>query len=383
MRPAWIEVDLAAYAHNLRAIRERVGDRRVLAVVKANGYGHGLVPIARTAVAAGADMLGVALVEEGIALRQAAIRAPILVLAPPLPEQAPAIVSHGLEQVVSHREVAEALAQAAAARGETVALHVKVDSGMGRVGVAPEQALELCREIAALPGARLAGVMTHFATADEPDVSYSRGQLERFLAVVRQVREAFPMPPLFHAANSGAIAAMPESYLDMVRPGLSSYGISPGPEGCELPLRPVMTLKARLTQIRDLPAGQPVGYGCTYTLTRPSRIGILPIGYADGYRRALSNQGEALVRGRRVPIRGRVSMDQLLVDLTDLPEVALGDEAVLLGSQGGDTITAWEIADRVGTIVDEVLVALTDRVPRVYSSVKHAAHSAQPERDCG
>jgi alanine racemase len=368
MRPAWIEVDLAAYAHNLRAIRERVGDRRVLAVVKANGYGHGLVPIARTAVAAGVDMLGVALVEEGIALRQAAIRAPILVLAPPLPEQARAVVSHGLEQVVSNREVAAALAGAAAARGETVALHVKVDSGMGRVGVAPAEALDLCREVAALPGARLAGVLTHFATSDEPDVSYSRVQVERFLAVVRQVREAFPVPPLFHAANSGAIAAMPEAYLDMVRPGLSSYGIPPGPEGCDLPLRPVMTLKARLTQIRDLPAGQPVGYGCTYTLTRPSRIGILPIGYADGYRRALSNQGEALVRGRRAPIRGRVSMDQLLVDLTDVPDVALGDESVLLGSQGGDTITAWEIADRVGTIVDEVLVALTDRLPRVYSS---------------
>jgi alanine racemase len=368
MRPAWIEVDLAAYAHNLRAIREQVGGRRVLAVVKANGYGHGLVPIARTAVMTGADMLGVALVEEGIALRQAAIRAPILVLGPALPEQARAVVSHGLEQVVSHREVAAALAREAVARGETVALHIKVDSGMGRVGVPPAEALDLCREVAALPGARLAGVLTHFATSDEPDVSYSREQLERFLGVVRQVRETFPSPPLFHAANSGAIATMPESYLDMVRPGLSSYGIPPGPHDCDLPLRPVMSLKARLTQIRDLPAGQPVGYGCTYRLTRASRIGVLPIGYADGYRRALSNQGEALVRGRRVPIRGRVSMDQLLLDLTDLPEVALGDEAVLLGPQGDDTITAWEIADRIGTIVDEVLVALTDRLPRLYTS---------------
>jgi alanine racemase len=367
LRPAWIEVDLAAYAHNLRAIREQVGGRRVLAVVKANGYGHGLVPIARTAVSSGAEMLGVALVEEGIALRQAAIRAPILVLGPPLPEQAGAIVSHGLEQVVSDREVAAALARAAAARGETVALHVKVDSGMGRVGVPPAEALDLCRAVASLPGARLAGVLTHFATADEPDIRFSREQLERFLTVVRQVREAFPVPPLFHAANSGAIAAMPEAYLDMVRPGLSSYGIPPGPQGCGLPLRPVMSLKARVTQIRDLPAGQPVGYGCTYTLTRPSRIAILPIGYADGYRRALSNQGEALVRGRRVPIRGRVSMDQLLIDLTDVPGAALGDEVVLLGSQGDDTITAWEIADRVRTIVDEVLVALTDRLPRVYT----------------
>jgi alanine racemase len=238
---------------------------------------------------------------------------------------------------------------------------------MGRVGAPPAEALDLCRAVASLPGARLAGVLTHFATADEPDIRFSREQLERFLAVVRQVREAFPVPPLFHAANSGAIAAMPEAYLDMVRPGLSSFGIPPGPQGCGLPLRPVMSLKARVTQIRDLPAGQPIGYGCTYTLTRPSRIAVLPIGYADGYRRALSNQGEALVRGRRVPIRGRVSMDQLLIDLTDVPGAALGDEAVLLGSQGEETITAWEIADRVPTIVDEVLVALTDRLPRVYT----------------
>jgi alanine racemase len=229
-----------------------------------------------------------------------------------------------------------------------------------------EAALPFCHEVAALTGVRLAGVCTHFATSDEPDPSYSVAQLERFLPIVRAVREVFPEPPLCHAANSGGICAMPESHLDMVRPGLIAYGVPPGPEGCELPIRAVMSLKARITQIRDLPAGQPVGYGCAYTLTRPSRLGVVPVGYADGYRRALSNQGEALVRGRRVPLRGRVSMDQILLDLTDLPGVGLGEEVVLLGQQGDDAITAWELGDRVGTIVDEIICGIAERLPRVY-----------------
>jgi alanine racemase len=370
MRPAWLEIDLTAFTHNLRVIRERVGGARLMPMVKANGYGHGIVQVSRAALAAGAEMLGVALVEEGIALRQAGIRAPVLVAGVALPEQAPTVVAHELAQVVSTLATAEAISRAADARATVAELHVKIDTGMGRVGVAPEDALDFCRAIAALPAVRLAGVMTHFATADEPDISYSREQLRRFLSVIAPIRGAFSPPPLFHAANSGAIATMPESHLDLVRPGLSCYGIPAGPHLAEMPLRPVMSLKAHVTQIRDLPAGERIGYGGTYTLTRPSRLGTVPIGYADGYRRALSNQGEALVRGQRVPVRGRVSMDQLVVDLTDVPEVVVGEEAVLLGRQGDDEITAWEIADRIPTIVDEVIVGMSDRLPRVYQTTR-------------
>lgn len=367
MRPAWIEIDLTAYARNLAAIREKVGGRPVMAVVKANGYGHGMVPIARTAIGAGAAMLGVALVEEGIALRQAGIEAPILVLAPALPEQAASIVAHGLEQVVSDSAVAEALSRAASARGKTVALHVKVDTGMGRVGVLPEAALTFCRQVAAMPSTRLVGVMTHFAAADEPDLTSARAQLDRFLGVVAEVREEFSQElPQFHAANSAAIVSLPESYLDMVRVGQFAYGVPSGPEPIGLAIEPVMSVKARITQLRDLPAGQPVGYGGAYTLTRKSRLGVLPIGYADGYRRALSNQAEVLLHGRRVPVRGRISMDQLLIDVTDVPEAAVGDEVVLMGRQGREEIPAWELARRAGTIVDEIVTGYHPRLPRVY-----------------
>jgi len=367
MRPAWIEIDLSAYSRNLAEVRRKVGGRRLMAVVKANGYGHGMVPVARAAVAAGVEMLGVALVEEGIALRQAAIAAPILVLAPSLPEQAPAVVAHGLEQVVTDRRAAEALSQASVQRERETRVHVKVDTGMGRVGVPPEAAVDFCREVASLPGVRLAGVMTHFAGADDPDLASAHAQLERFQRIVPAVSAALPHASLFfHAANSAAIAFLPESYFDMVRVGQFGYGVPNGPEAIGLSLSPVMTVKARITQIRELPAGQAVGYGGSYILERPSRLGVLPLGYADGYRRVLSNRAEVLLHGRRAPIRGRVSMDQLLIDLTDLPEVDLGDEAVLLGRQGEDEIPAWELADRAGTIIDEIVTGWHVRLPRVY-----------------
>ncbi len=369
MRPAWIEIDLAAYSRNLAEVRRKVGERRVMAVVKANAYGHGMEAVARTAVAAGAEMLGVALVEEGIGLRQAAVEAPILVLAPCLPERAPAVVAHGLEQVVTDPGVAEALSRAAIARGQVTPVHVKVDTGMGRVGVAPETAVAFCRNVVALPGLRLAGLMTHFASADNSDLASARAQLACFREVAPSVRRALPDTPLLlHAANSAAVAFLPEAYYDMVRVGQFGYGVPNGPEPIGLAITPVMTVKARLTQIRDLPAGRAVGYGGSSTLQRPSRLGVLPIGYADGYRRVLSNRAEVLLHGRRAPIRGRVSMDQILVDLTDLPEVALGEEAVLLGRQGADEIPAWELADRAGTIIDEIVTGWHVRLPRIYRS---------------
>jgi alanine racemase len=385
MRTAWVEVDLDAFAHNLRRIREQVGGRALMPVVKANAYGHGLVPMGQAAAACGAEMLGVAIPEEGMELRAAGVTIPIVVLGLALPEQAADVVGNDLQAVVSSLDLARSLGEAARRRGRVVPLHVKVDTGMSRVGVAPEEALTLCRAVTSLPGARLAGVMTHFATSDEVDNRFSVEQLRQFLEIVAAVQETIRPAPLFHAANSGAIAAMPGSYLDMVRPGLASYGlpaIDPAIAPCPLGLRAALSVHARVTQIRELAAGRRVSYGGLYETNRPSRLGVLPIGYADGYRRALTNQGEVLVRGRRAPVRGRVCMDQIVVDLTEIPDAQVGDEAVLLGRQGADEITAWEVAAKVDTIVDEVLVGLGARLPRRYrrmeasSAFSSAASSA-------
>jgi alanine racemase len=369
---AWVEVDLAAYRHNLREVARHTGTR-VLAVVKANGYGHGMVPVARAAIEAGAAFLGVATVGEGVRLREARVGAedgeaaiPILVMGAALEGQAESVAAHGLAQVVSRPELVRALEEAGARRGRKVPVHVKVDTGMARVGVPPGEALPFCRWVARQLHLQLQGVMTHFATSDEADISYSLGQLRVFRELVPALRAEFGPELLLHTANSGAIARMPDSWLDMVRPGLVSYGIPPSPDPTPLDLRPCLALRGRITQVREFPAGQRVSYGGLYTTLRPTLLGTLPIGYADGYRRALSNRGEALVRGRRAPIRGRVCMDQIVLDLTDIPGAAVGDVATLIGADGADQITAWDLGEAIPTIVDEVLVALGDRLPRVY-----------------
>ena len=369
---AWVEVDLAAYRHNLREVARHTGTR-VLAVVKANGYGHGMAPVARAAVEAGAAYLGVALVAEGVRLRQEEVGAsrggspiPILVMGAALAAQAEAIAAHRLAQVVTRPELAAALQEAGTRRGVRVPVHVKVDTGMGRVGVAPGEALRFCRWVARHSHLRLEGVMTHFATSDEEDISYSLEQLRVFRELAPALRAEFGPGLLLHTANSGAITRMPDSWLDMVRPGLVSYGISPSPEPIPLDLRPCLALRGRITQVREFPAGQRVSYGGIFTTRRPTVLGTLPIGYADGYRRALSNRGEALVRGRRAPLRGRVCMDQLVLDLTDLPGARVGDVATLIGADGADRITAWDLGQAIPTIVDEVLVGLGERLPRFY-----------------
>jgi len=363
---AWVEVDLDAYRHNLREIARHTGTR-VLAVVKANGYGHGMVPVARAAVQAGAAHLGVAMVAEGVRLREAGVvGTPILVMGASLEAQAEHVAAYGLSAVVTRPELAGALSRAGARQRVTMPVHVKVDTGMARVGVAPREALGFCRWVAAQPSVRLAGVMTHFATADEPDISYSREQLRVFRELAPTLRQEFGPDLLLHAANSGAIARMPESWLDMVRPGLVSYGIPPSLDPTPLDLLPCLALRGRITQVREFPAGQRVSYAGLFTTERPTRLGTLPIGYADGYRRALSNRGEALVRGRRAPIRGRVCMDQIVLDLTGIPDADEGDVATLIGADGAECITARDLGEAIPTIVDEVLVALGERLPRVY-----------------
>ncbi|MFN3649540.1 MAG: alanine racemase [Armatimonadota bacterium] len=363
MRAAWVEVDLGAYRANLRAL-SRHCDRPVLAVIKANGYGHGLHLTARAALEAGCPGVAVALPEEGAELRSAGHPGRILVLGLSLEEQADLLLEHRLEPVVTRPELLAALSAAARRHGRPVPVHVKVDTGMSRVGIEPEDAIAFCRRVVESPGLELGGVLTHFACADDEDLSVTEAQWERFRPVAEEVGRWKPRPVL-HAANSAAAIWFPPARLDWVRGGLVTYGVPPARRALPFPLRPVASVKARIVQVRELPAGRSVSYGATWTTERPSRLALAPIGYADGLPWALANRGSALVRGTRVPIRGRVCMDQVLLDVTDLPPVEVGEEAVFLGRQGDEEITAQEIADLAATIPYEVLTRLAARLPRL------------------
>jgi alanine racemase len=375
-RPTIAEIDLSAIRDNLRAIRSLIGPAvEIIATVKADAYGHGAVPVARTLAAEGVKQFGVALVEEGAALREAGIAGEILVLGALLPEDAPEVVKHGLEAAVSDLDFARRLDEVSRRRGRPTGVHVKLDTGLGRLGFPPERGLDAFRELAGLQGLRLVGAMTHFSSADEAGegAEFTRGQLAAFLKIRKAVAAAGIQVPLWHAAGSAAILLHPDSHLDAVRPGIALYGGVPAAQvpplaqaGKPMKLRQAMTLKTRIVLVRDFPPGATLGYGRTFRTARPSRIAALPIGYADGFSRANSNRGQALVRGRRVPIVGRVSMDIVLVDVTDVPGAAAGDEVVLYGRQGEAEISIVEAAATIGTISYELMTALAARVPRVY-----------------
>lgn len=367
-RPAWIEVDLAAIDSNLRRIREHVGSGcGVLAVVKANAYGHGLVSVARAALDAGAVGLAVACLPEAWALRAAGLTAPILVLGMAMADEAEEALALDVASSFCSRPVAEAFSAAAVRRGAKARLHLKVDTGMGRAGVAVEEAPALLREIRALPGLSVEALFTHFATADEPDLEFACEQLRQFHRCMAVMRREGTLPAQAHAANSAAVLRLTEAYHSFVRPGLMLYGIPPYPEAeRQLALRAALSLKARLVSVKSLPRNAGVGYGHSYRMEHPGRIAIVPLGYGDGFSRHNSNNGQVLLRGRRVPIRGRICMDQFMVDVTDVPEAAVGDEVVLIGRQGDEAITADEVARRTGTIAYETVAALTERLPRRY-----------------
>lgn len=367
-RPVWAEVDLAAVHANITALREAVAPAALLAVVKADAYGHGAVEIGRAAIDAGASWLGVALVEEGVALREAGIDAPVLVLSEPAPAAAPVVVAHRLTPVVYTAGGIEALAKAVAeGGGEALAVHLKVDTGMHRVGCHTDEAVALAELVTRHSELRLGGVCTHLAVADEPGHPYTDEQLARFEAVVDALRAAGVGPGLVHAANTAGALAVPRSHYDLVRVGIGIYGIAPGPalDGVAS-LRPVLAVKARVSHVKVLPAGQRLSYGLRYELDRPSCVATVPIGYADGVPRNLGAAGgEVLLRGRRRPIAGTVTMDQLMVDCGD-EAVEVGEEVVLLGRQDGDEIGADEWARRLGTIPYEIVSGIGPRVPRRY-----------------
>ncbi len=374
LRPVCAEVDLAAVAANVRLLKEIIGPNcAVMAVVKANGYGLGAPEMAGAALKGGASRLAVAFVSEGVQLRQAGFEAPILVMSYVPPEEAELVVRNRLTPALHRSRTAQALEKAAAELGlgpGAVAVHVKVDTGLGRYGCTPEELLPLVRSIQAMPHLHLQGLMTHLADADNPDQTFARRQLGLFNKVRQQVEGEGIRFELVHAANSAAALALPEARFDMVRCGILLSGNAVSGQDSGFAWQPVFSLRSSLVRVHTAEPGSTVGYGRTWTASWPALIGLVPLGYADGYRRALSNRAEALVRGRRCPVVGRVSMDQITLDLSGVPDAMEGDEVVLVGSQGGETISAAEWAGWADTISYEMLCGLTERVPRIYRGGK-------------
>ena len=374
LRPTWAEIDLDAIRHNARLLASVVAPARLCAVVKAGGYGHGAPQAATAALEGGAERLAVALVEEGMELRAAGIDAPILLLSEPVAAAMTEVVASRLTPTLYTQEGLAALEGAVSTIGGDAGgfpVHVKVDTGMHRVGATPADAVELAVAVASTPGLRLEGFWTHLAVSDELDNPYNAQQLDRFDEAVERLHGRGVRPALLHAANSAGALWHARSRYGLVRCGISLYGLAAAGElaGTEPAegLKPAMSLKARVSYVKEVAAGERLSYGLRYRLDVDSVIATVPVGYADGVTRLLSaTGGQVLVGGRRCPIAGTVTMDQILVDCGPGAAVRRGDEVVLLGSQGGETITAWEWAERVGTIAYEVVCGVSGRVPRVY-----------------
>jgi len=362
-RPCWAEVDLDALAHNVRLLAARAAPARTYAVVKANAYGHGAVAVSRAALAAGASGLAVVAVDEGEELRRAGIEAPVLVVGYTPASDAERVVRLGLRPTVAADDVLDALSAAAARAGATVPIHVEIETGLNRHGLRPDLAVALAERARDLPGVRVEGLFTHFAAAEEGDQRFTRRQFE----VLREVSARLPWVPERHCSASASVLLDHEMALEVVRAGLSLYGYRPAPWcGTDADLRPVLSLRARIARVLDLERGATVGYGRTWAATRPSRVALVMCGYADGYRRALSNRAHLLVGGRRVPVVGRVAMDMCMADVTAVPEVRAGDVATLIGRDGEERVDADELAALADTISWEILAGLSARVPRLY-----------------
>ena len=368
-RAVWAEINLGAIRHNYRVIREALcGGAKLCAVVKANAYGHGALAVAKEAVAAGAAYLAVATLSEAAELRRAGIGTPLLVLGLIDPLEAAEAVSLDVTQTVANLALAKAISAEALAQEKTAKLHLAIDTGMGRIGCTSEEASALVRDIAALPNIELEGAFSHFAMADVRDKAHARGQLALFLRATETIEEAGVHLKLRHIAESAALLQMPEAHLDMVRAGIIQYGMYPSEEVArdvreKSPLRPAMALKARVLFVKDVPEGFAIGYGCTWHAKRRSRIATLPLGYADGYIRALSGKAHVELLGKTAPVVGRICMDQCMIDVTDIEGVAEGTEVTLFGSA---TLSADNVAAWLGTINYEIPCLIASRVPRVY-----------------
>lgn len=367
-RLSYAEINLAHYAYNFRFLKKLIGKKAgIMAVVKANAYGHGAIPIAKKALSLGASYIGVVCLYEAKELRNAAIKAPILIMNYSDAETASEAVKHDITLNVMDEKVLKVVDKVSRKLKKRTKIHVKIDTGMRRGGIYPQEALKFIGRIENYKNVFLEGIFTHFATSDEKDLAFTHEQLSGFLNLIKSLREKSINPPLIHSANSGASLRLSSGYFNLVRPGIVVYGLAPSLD-FKLPfkLKPVMTLKSKIVQIKLLQKGDTVGYGRTFKAKRKMLMGLLPIGYGDGYPRALSNKFYVLVRGKKAPLLGRVSMDQTAVDISRIKNVKAGDEAVLIGRQGKETILADDIAKLCSTINYEIVVGIVPRIPRIY-----------------
>ena len=363
-RPTWAEINLNNLAHNFRQIKKMLcAGIKIMVIVKADAYGHGLIPVSKKIVSCGADFLGVASIDEGIKLRETGIKIPILVLGIILKRDIAPILKYGLAVTVCEEEFAKSLNRQARKKNKKANVHLKVDTGMGRIGVMPHDAENLAGKISRLPFINVEGLFTHFALADT-DEDFTFYQVGLFNKLTDGLKKKGIDIPLVHAANSMGIIDYKNSHFNMVRPGLVIYGLYPK-ENLKINLKPVLTLKTKVVFVKSVPAGYGISYGHAYVTKHATRIATLPIGYGDGYPRSLSNKGPVLIRGRRLRICGRICMDQIMVDVAGM-NVKIGDEAILIGSQGREKISAEELARLSGTIPYEIVCGLGSRIPRVY-----------------
>jgi alanine racemase len=362
------EVDLGALAYNYRQLRQLVPlSVKFLAVVKADAYGHGAIPVSKKLEELNTDFLGVATVQEGVELRNGGIKKPILVLSGIYHEEVEEVLDYQLTPIVYRLEIAEALSAAANTRGKNIPVHIKVDTGMGRIGVLFEEAPAFVNRVRRLENLEIEGIASHLSTADEGNSSFAAEQLKRFFRTIEEIKKLGIDPPFCHIANSAALVNLPAAHFTMVRPGIMLYGSYPSPSlKDKVSLRQVMSWKSRIADLKKVPAGWPISYGRAFVTQRPSLIAAIPVGYADGYNRLLSNRGEVMIKGRRTPVVGRVCMDWTMVDVTDIPGAEVGDEVVLIGSQLGHEITPEEMGRWIGTISYEILCAVGKRVQRIY-----------------
>jgi len=368
--PTVAEVDLGALQENVRAIKGFTDKSRLMAVIKTNAYGHGIVPVGHAAVQGGADCLGVTTVEEGALLREDGIDVPIHILSSIMSERARDAVTYDLTASVSSLGLANALSREAVRQEKTHPVHLKIDTGLHRFGIQPEKTIEFCRSAYDLPGLEWEGIYTHFSSADEGEWETTEEQFALFMKTIATLAEHGYYFPIRHAGASTIAIERKDMHLDMVRTGIALFGYPPERRQISMiSLKPVMELKSRIIHVRELPPDTPVGYGGTYVTRGYEKIAVVPIGHGDGYHRALSNNGEMLVHGKRAGIIGEVSLDQTLIDVTGIPDVNEGDEVILMGTQAGDSISAREVAGWMGSIVDEVLAGLKERVERKYKDV--------------
>ena len=369
-RPTWVEIDLNALRHNLFAIKKWVGPQiKILGIVKADAYGHGDYEVSRVLLNNGVEMLGIAILEEGIQLRDKGIKAPLLILGGIFEEQIDTVIQYGLTPTVYDLKLADVLSKRANYFNKIMKVHVYVDTGMGSIGVKYDKAVEFVKFVKNMKNLLIEGIYTHCSSSDEKDSAFTNLQIKRFRDVLDALDTIKVCIPLRHMANSGAILDYPEAYFNMVRPGLSLYGLYPSEDvSRDIGIKPVMSFKTRIIHIKNMESGDVIGYGRTYRITKPTRVATLPLGYDDGYNRLFSNQGEVIIRGKKASIVGRVCMDQCFVDVTHIKDVSVGDEVVLYGSQAQESIPIESIAKQLNTIPYEVTCSISKRVPRIYTN---------------